>query len=158
MAKAATPDAPIDGATALAGTPPTAATVPAANGTSPANGNGTRRPKPNRVEISGVVRTKPELRYTTKGGWPIADIVVATPEQPSQDVPFVAWHEMAEWADENLVAGTAVRVLGRVVIRTYVADDQSERKYIELRADHIFPTNLQPVATEPVDVDPFAEA
>lgn len=154
MAKTTIPDAPPDSATALTGNEPTAAPAPPANG----NGTGARRSKANRVEISGVLRTKPTLRYTTKGGWPIADIVVATTEQPSQDVPFVAWHEMAEWADENLLPGNAVRVVGRVVVRTYTAEDQTERKYIELRADHIFPTNLQQVATELPDVDPFTEA
>lgn len=158
MAKTGTKDDSLDGAAAMNGTHPVAAAVPAAtNGTAPSNGTAARRPKANRVETTGVLAAKPELRHT-KNGWPIADIIVSTAEQTSQDVPFVAWHELAEWADDHLLAGTPVRVTGRVVVRTYTADDATERKYLELRADHIFPAQLQPLAADPIDVDPFAEA
>jgi single-strand DNA-binding protein len=157
MAKTSTQDAPLDSTAAVNGTQPVTPTAPAAtNGTAPSNGTAARRLNVNRVEIIGFLAKTPMPR-TTKNGWAITDIVVSTHERQSQDVSFVAWHELAEWATEHFVAGNPVRVVGRVVVRTYTGEDGNERKYIELRADHIFPAQLQPLTAEPVDVEPFAE-
>jgi Single-strand binding protein family len=159
MARTATQDsAPISGSAAITGTQPLA--PPATNGTASFSGNGhspRRTAKANRVEITGLLTKTPEVRYT-KGGWSIADIMVSTNEQGNQDVPFVAWQEVAEWAADHFVAGNSVRVIGRVVVRTYIGEDGNERRYLELRADHLFPAEPQPASAESADVDPFAEA
>ncbi|HXA27649.1 MAG TPA: single-stranded DNA-binding protein [Candidatus Angelobacter sp.] len=129
--------------------------APATNGTAPTV-PARRMPRPNRVELTGRLKATPSLRYTTKGGVPVADLVLVTNEQSAQEVPIVAWREIAEWAAEELEAGDPLLVLGRVVVRTYSTED-GDRTYLEIAALQLLPGDRQ-AQPGPLDGDAVAPA
>jgi len=124
------------------------AAAPATNGQAPQS---RRILRANRVELTGRLKETPTLRYTKQGGVPVADVVLVTNEQAAQEVPVVAWREVAEYATE-LPAGYPLQVIGKVVVRTYNAEDGSERIYIEIAANQLLP--VLDSAPAQVDAEP----
>jgi single-strand DNA-binding protein len=98
----------------------------------------------NRIILIGRLTRDPELRYTPTGV-PVAHFSLAvdrgfTNQQGERETDFidiVVWRKQAEVVSNHLQKGRLVAVQGRLQIRTYQAQDGTNRKAAEVVADDV---------------------
>jgi len=98
----------------------------------------------NTITINGRLTKKPELRYTTSGK-PVASFTVACDRDYSDAsgnkgtdyIDCVAWKQ-AEFVEKNFDKGNAIIVSGRLQIRTWTANDGTNRRTAEINVEHIY--------------------
>lgn len=98
----------------------------------------------NRIVVIGRLTRDPELR-TTSNGTPVATFTVAVDrgftnakgEKETDFIPVVVWRGLAETCGRYLTKGKLVAVEGRLQIRTYEANDGSNRTVAEIVADNV---------------------
>jgi len=98
----------------------------------------------NRVVLIGRLTRDPEMKYTP-AGVAVAQMGIAVQrftknETGDYDVDFfdvVAWRRSAEFAANYLKKGRLVSVDGRLQTRSWVAQDGSKRKAVEIVADNL---------------------
>lgn len=103
-------------------------------------------PRLNKVMIAGRITRELELKYTPKGT-PVVNFSVAMDKRFKdesdqwQSVPVfidvVAWNQQAENLCKQAHKGTAILVEGRIDTRTYVDQNNANRKVVEIIADYI---------------------
>ncbi len=103
-------------------------------------------PRLNKVLIAGRITRDLELKYTPKGT-PVVNFSVAMDKRFKdesdqwQSVPVfidvVAWNQQAEGICKQANKGTAVLVEGRIDTRSYVDQNNNNRKVFENIADYI---------------------
>ncbi len=134
----------------------------------------------NQVVLIGRMGRDPELKYTPSGV-AVASFSIAvnrnfksqSGETETDWIDIVTWRQSAEFAANYLSKGRLVAVQGRMQVRTWVAQDGTKRKAVEVVADRVtgldkpkdqvgaptggedFPT-VGPSETDP-DYDPFSE-
>jgi single-strand DNA-binding protein len=130
--------------------------------------------------LIGRVGNDPELKYTPSG------VAVATfrlavnrnfksqsGEQETDWFDIVTWRQSAEYVANYIAKGRLVAVEGRLQARTWVAQDSTKRKTVEIVANRVSGLDKPreqvgaPVGEEPfagaamdeaeADYDPFAE-
>jgi single-strand DNA-binding protein len=119
----------------------------------------------NRVVLVGRLTKDPEMKYTPQGvavaQMSIAVQRVTKNESGDYDVDFfdiVAWRRTAEFASNYLQKGRLVSVDGRLQTRSWVAQDGSKRKVVEIVADNIDTLERRPDGEGPVSSDMGASA
>jgi len=98
----------------------------------------------NRVVLIGRLTRDPEMKYTP-AGVAVAQMGIAVQrftknETGDYDVDFfdvVAWRRTAEFAANYLKKGRLISVEGRLQTRSWVAQDGTKRKAVEIVADNI---------------------
>ncbi|HOY84453.1 MAG TPA: single-stranded DNA-binding protein [Candidatus Syntrophosphaera sp.] len=103
-------------------------------------------PRLNRVLIAGRITKELELKYTPKGS-PVVNFSVAMDKRFKdesdqwQSVPVyvdvVAWNQTAENLCKQAHKGTAVLVEGKIDVRSYVDQNNVNRKVFEIIADFV---------------------
>jgi single-strand DNA-binding protein len=103
------------------------------------------------ITVIGNLTADPELR-TVGSGAQVADFTIAstprtynrqTQQWEDGDALFLrcsAWRDMAQNIASSLTKGTRVIAQGRLVQRSYTAQDGSTRSVVELRVDEIGPS------------------
>lgn len=103
------------------------------------------------ITVIGNLTGDPELR-TVGSGAQVADFTIAstprtynrqTQQWEDGDALFLrcsAWRDMAQNIANSLTKGTRVIAQGRLVQRSYTAQDGSSRSVVELRVDEIGPS------------------
>lgn len=103
------------------------------------------------ITVIGNLTADPELR-TVGSGAQVADFTIAstprtynrqTQQWEDGDALFLrcsAWRDMAQNIATSLTKGTRVIAQGRLVQRSYTAQDGSNRSVVELRVDEIGPS------------------
>jgi len=105
-----------------------------------------RIPRMNKVMISGRIVNDIEMRYTAKGK-PVLRITLAvdksykdesgTWQQLSSYLDVVCWDKWAEAVNGNAHKGSPVIVEGRLDARSYVDNNNQNRKVVEIIAEYI---------------------
>jgi len=98
----------------------------------------------NKAIIIGRLTRDPELRYTPNG-IAVATFTVAVDrpfenQQGKREADFiktVAWRKLGEICANNLGKGRLVAVEGRLQIRTYQAEDGTNRQVAEVIAENV---------------------
>lgn len=98
----------------------------------------------NNIALIGRLVRDPELRYTGSGT-AVASFTIAVDraftnaqgERETDFVPIVCWRKLAEIVSEHLGKGRLVGVTGRLQIRSYEAQDGTNRKVAEVVAEHV---------------------
>ena len=97
----------------------------------------------NHVTLLGRLAADPHIRLT-QSGLPVAsfDLAVNVPSKdrntPPDYIPIVCWRERAEFTRNYLSKGRQIVVEGRLSTRKYTAQDGSNRKVMEVVADHLY--------------------
>src|SRR6185503_9652140 len=98
----------------------------------------------NKVILIGRVANDPELKYTPSGvAVSTFRVAVNRPytnpqgEREADFIDVVAWRQNAEFAANYLGKGRLVAVEGRLQIRTYQAQDVTNRRVAEVVVDHM---------------------
>lgn len=98
----------------------------------------------NQVTLIGRMGNDPELKYTPSGV-AVASFRLAvnrpfksqTGEQETDWIDIVTWRQSAEFVANYIQKGRLVAVQGRLQTRTWVAQDGSKRKAVEVVADRV---------------------
>ena len=99
----------------------------------------------NRVILIGRLTADPELKYTPSGA-AVTNFRIAvnrqfvnqqTKEREADFIDIVAWRQTAEFAANYLAKGRLISVEGRLQIRSYQAQDGTNRKVAEVVADNL---------------------
>ena len=98
----------------------------------------------NHIVVIGRTTKDPELR-TTQNGTAVTTFTVAVDrgfanakgEKETDFIPVVVWRGLAETCGRYLTKGKLVAVEGRLQIRTYEANDGSNRTVAEIVADNV---------------------
>lgn len=98
----------------------------------------------NQVVLIGRMGNDPELKYTPSGV-AVASFRLAvnrnfksqSGEQETDWIDIVTWRQSAEFAANYLTKGRLVAVQGRLQTRTWVAQDGSKRKAVEVVAERV---------------------
>jgi single-strand DNA-binding protein len=108
------------------------------------------------VTLAGNLTDDPQLRYTSAGTAKATFRIAATGRvrdgegwkdaEPSF-FTVVVWREQAEHVAESLAKGSRVVVAGRLVQRSWQADDGSARSVVEVVADELGPSLRWATAT-----------
>lgn len=85
------------------------------------------------MEIVGIVRFEPELRFTPTAK-AVCNFQVQTEDIQKELIRVVAWNDLAENCAENLKKGDRVRVFGDKKTRKYQARDGETKTLEELVA------------------------
>ncbi|MCB5247392.1 MAG: single-stranded DNA-binding protein [Candidatus Cloacimonetes bacterium] len=103
-------------------------------------------PRLNRVLIAGRITKDLELKYTPKGT-AVVNFSVAMDKRYKDDsdqwqsssifLDVVAWNQQAETICKMASKGTAILVEGRIDVRSYVDQNNNNRKVFEIIADYI---------------------
>ena len=103
-------------------------------------------PRLNKIFVSGRITQELELKYTPKGT-PVLRFTLANDKAFKDEsgqwqtqaiyLEVVAWNNQAENLIKMAQKGTAVLVEGRLDARTYVDQNNQNRKIYEIVADHI---------------------
>lgn len=116
------------------------ATSPEPAGTTPEDGQRTKRsrgPSLNRVTLVGRLAADPQLRYSSSGT-AVAMIRLVTNDRDEPEFhDVVAWRELAEVAAKYLAKGRLVLVEGRLHGRSWLAEDGTTRRGVEVVAASI---------------------
>lgn len=114
-----------------------------------------RLPRLNRVLIAGRVTQELELKFTPKGT-PVVRFTVALDKRFKDEsdqwqsqsifVDVVGWNNTAENICKQAHKGSAVLVEGRIDARSYVDNNNINRKVFEIVADNIQPLEWKPKA------------
>lgn len=97
----------------------------------------------NKSYLLGRLTRDPEVKYT-QNGITVAnfDLAVNVPSRdrntPPDYIPIICWRERAEFARNYLSKGRQIVVEGSIKTRKYTAQDGSNRKVMEVVADHIY--------------------
>lgn len=100
----------------------------------------------NRVVIMGRLGRDPDLKYTP-AGVAVANFSLAvdrdfkdknTGERETDWIDVVAWRQTAEFAAQYLKKGRTAVVDGRLQVRSYQAKDGSNRRVMEVVAEHVY--------------------
>lgn len=112
-------------------------------------------PRVNKVMISGRITQELELKYTPKGT-PVIRFTLAMDKRSKDEadqwqqstvfVDVVAWTNQAEGLVKQAHKGTAVLVEGRIDTRSYVDQNNQNRKVFEVIADFIHVLEWKPRA------------
>lgn len=96
----------------------------------------TRRQGPalNRVTLVGRLAADPVLRYSASGTAVAAIRMVINDRDEPEFLDVVAWRELAETAAKYLVKGRLVLVEGRLHARSWLAEDGTSRRTVEVAA------------------------
>ena len=89
--------------------------------------------------FAGNLTDDPEVRYT-EGGVARAVFRVAVSGRREQEASFftvVVWRDQAEHAAESLAKGSRVVVVGRLLQRSWIAEDGSARSVVEVVAEEL---------------------
>jgi single-strand DNA-binding protein len=105
-----------------------------------------RFPRLNKIIISGRITNDIELRYTAKGT-PVVRFTIAVDKPVKDDsgqyqnqacfFEVVAWSKWAESLNNNSHKGSPVIVEGRLDARSYVDNNNQNRKVVEIIAEYI---------------------
>lgn len=105
-----------------------------------------RLPRLNRVLLSGRITNDIELRYTAKGT-PVVRFTIAVDKAVKDEsgqwqnqasfIEIVAWSKWAESVNNNAHKGSPIIVEGRIEARTYVDNNNQNRKVVEITAEYI---------------------
>lgn len=99
----------------------------------------------NQVVLVGRVGNDPELKYTPSGV-AVASFSLAvnrtfksqqTGERETDWFDIVTWRQSAEYVANYIAKGRLVGVQGRLQARSWVAQDGSKRKAVEIVADRV---------------------
>lgn len=98
----------------------------------------------NQVVLIGRIGKDPELRYTPSGV-AVASFTLAvnrnfksqSGEQETDWFDIVVWRQTAEYAANYLSKGRLVAVQGKLQARSWVAQDGTKRKSVEVVADRL---------------------
>jgi single-strand DNA-binding protein len=98
----------------------------------------------NQVVLIGRMGNDPELKYTPSGV-AVASFRLAvnrnfksqSGEQETDWIDIVTWRQSAEFAANYLSKGRLVAVQGRLQTRTWVAQDGTKRKAVEVVAERV---------------------
>jgi single-strand DNA-binding protein len=108
------------------------------------------------VSLVGNLTDNPELRHTSSGTAKATFRIAVTSwvrdgEQWKDAEPsffaVVVWREQAEHAAASLAKGSRVVVVGRLVQRSWQADDGTSRSVVEVVADELGPSLRWATAT-----------
>lgn len=103
------------------------------------------------ITVVGNLTADPELRFVPSGAAVVNFTIASTPrifnrqtnEWADGDALFMRcsqWREPAENVAESLVKGTRVIATGRLVQRSYEANDGTKRTVVELEVDEVGPS------------------
>ena len=101
------------------------------------------------VSFAGNLTDDPEVRYT-EGGTARALFRVAVSGRREQEASFftvVVWRDQAEHAAQSLSKGSRVVVMGRLLQRSWIAEDGSARSVVEVAAEELGPSLRWATAT-----------
>lgn len=105
-----------------------------------------RLPRINKVMISGRITNDLEMKYTPKGTAVMRFTVASDRRYKDENdtwqtvtsyIDVVAWTYLAESLEKNCHKGSAVLVEGRLESRTYVDNNNQNRKVWEIVADTV---------------------
>lgn len=98
----------------------------------------------NRIVLVGRLTRDPEMKYTPSGK-SVSTFRIAVNrrfanqqgEREADFIDIVTWGQTAEFAANYLTKGRLVAVEGRLQIRSYTAQDGSQRRVAEVVADNV---------------------
>ncbi len=103
----------------------------------------------NQVVLVGRITTQPEVRYTSNQTATVSfSLAVARPvssqngERQTDFINCVAWRQQAEFLGKYVQKGNMLGVTGRIQVRSYQAQDGSNRQAVEVVCDSV--QNLSP--------------
>ena len=101
------------------------------------------------MSFAGNLTDDPALRHT-EAGIARAMFRVAVSgrgEQEASFFPVIVWRDQAEHAAESLAKGSRVVVMGRLLQRSWIAEDGSARWVVEVVAEELGPSLRWATAT-----------
>ena len=114
----------------------------------------------NQVNIMGRLTAKPELKFTSNGGFPVCSFTLAVDrpfrkgsehEKETDFFRVVAWRSTAEFVCKYFDKGDQMLLTGSLRNKQYTPDGEDKpRTQTEIVAREIFFTGSKPKSAEPV--------
>lgn len=92
----------------------------------------------NKVVLMGRLTKIPELKYT-KNDKAVCSFTIAvernTADRTTDFIDLVAWNKTAEFITKFFTKGSMIAIVGKIQVRSYLANDGQKRKVTEIVVD-----------------------